>query len=97
MQHIVCLPAGYSVGQKCILFSVVFTPPHTSHHVSVWFLSVISLLLTNTLSQMRSCLSILLDRLRGSQKEDERGPLSIQSSLVLGFYHLPFYRVRTSI
>ncbi len=32
---------------------------------------------TNTISQMRACLSIGLERFRGSQTEDERGPLSI--------------------
>ncbi|MFN9909027.1 MAG: hypothetical protein ACK56F_23380 [bacterium] len=30
---------------------------------------------------MRACLSIGLDRFRGTLNEDERGPLSIQSSL----------------
>jgi hypothetical protein len=30
------------------LFSVVFTPPSPSHHGSVWFLHVISLLLNIT-------------------------------------------------
>ncbi len=34
----------------------------------------------NTVSLVRACLSIWLERFRGSQNEDERGPLSIQSS-----------------
>ncbi len=45
-------------------------------------LSVISLLFTNTVvSPVRACLSIWLERFRGSQKEDERRPHNIQSSL----------------
>ncbi len=71
------------------LFSVVFTPPSPSHG-SVWLLHVTSLLLTNTVSPVRTCPmpnaphcpSIWLERFCGSQREDERGPLSIQSSLV---------------
>jgi hypothetical protein len=43
---------------------------------------VISLLLTNTLSSVRAFLSICCERFRGTQKEDDRGPLSIPSSLV---------------
>ncbi len=65
-----------------ILFSVVFSPHPRSHHGSVWLLPVISLLLTNTVSLVRACLSIWLERFRGSQKEDERVPLSIKSSLI---------------
>jgi hypothetical protein len=38
---------------QCILFSVVFTSPLPRHHGSVWPLSVISLLLTNTVSRGR--------------------------------------------
>ncbi len=41
----------------------------------------ISLLLTNTVSPVRACVSIWLERFRGTQKEDDRGPLSINSSL----------------
>ncbi len=63
---------------QCILFSVVFTPPPPSHHGSVWLLLVISLLLTNTVSPVRAYQSIWLERFRRCQKEDERGPLSIQ-------------------
>jgi hypothetical protein len=42
---------------------------------------VISLLLTNTVPLVRACLSILCEMFRGTQKEDDRGPLSVQSSL----------------
>jgi hypothetical protein len=42
---------------------------------------VISLLLTNTVSPVRACLIILWERFRGTQKEDDSGPLGIQSSL----------------
>ncbi len=64
------------------LSSLPLPPP--SHHGSVWLLPVISLVLTYTESAVRTCLSIWLERFRGSQKEDERGPLSIQSSLAWG-------------
>ncbi len=43
---------------------------------------VISLLFTNAVSPVRACLSICLGRFRGTQKEDERGPLSMQTSLL---------------
>ncbi len=62
-------PTGYFV--FCRLYP--FSP---SHHGSVWLLPVISLLLTNTVSRMRACLSKRLERFRGSQKEDENRPLS---------------------
>ncbi len=45
--------------------------------------AVISLLLTNTVSPEDACLSISLERFRGSQKEDGRRPLVNQSSLTL--------------
>jgi len=41
------------------------------------FQPVIALLLINTVA-VRACLSMWLERFRGSQKEDERGPFSIQ-------------------
>ncbi len=66
-----------------ILFSVVFTPSPPGHHGSVWLLPVISLLLANTVSPVRACLIIWWERFCGTQKEDDRGPLSIQSSLLL--------------
>ncbi len=40
---------GPNTEQCSILFSVVFTPPPSSHHGSVWLLPVISLLLGITL------------------------------------------------
>ena len=71
-----CLP---QLGQ-CILFSVDFTPsppPATTAD----FGSYLSLLWTNTASLVRACLIIWWERFRGSQKEDDCGSLSIQSSL----------------
>ncbi len=57
-----------------ILFSVVFTPPPPhSHHGSVWLLSVISLLLNNTVSRVRTCLSIWLKRFHGNQTKTTVG------------------------
>ncbi len=53
-----------------------------NHNDSVWVLPVISLHLTYTVSPVRACLIIWRERFRGSQKEDDRGPLSIQSSLL---------------
>ncbi len=67
---------------QCFLFSVVFIPSSPGHHVSVWVLPVISLLLTNNVLPVRACLIISWERFRRTQKEDERGPLRIQSSLV---------------
>jgi hypothetical protein len=49
-----------------------------------YLLPVISRLLTNTVSPVRACLIIWLERFRGSQNEDDRGPFSIQSSLGWG-------------
>ncbi len=66
---------------RVFLFSVVFTPSTPSHHSNVLLLNVITLLITNTVSPVRACLPIWLKRFRESQKEDERGLLSIQSSL----------------
>jgi hypothetical protein len=63
----------------CFLSSL--SPPPPSHPDSVW-LPVISPLLINTVSPVRACLSIWLERFRGSQKEDERGALSIHSSML---------------
>jgi hypothetical protein len=69
---------------QCILFSVVFTPSPPSHHGSVWVLPVI-FLLVNKHSIDGAGLPVLmigLERFRGIQKDDDRGPLSIQSYLV---------------
>ncbi len=59
-----------------ILFSVVFTIS-PSHNGSVWFITVISLLLTNTVSPVRAYLIIWWDRFRETQKEGDRESLSI--------------------
>ncbi len=56
-------------------------PVSPSHHGSVWVLLFIFLLLSNTVSPMRAYLITWWERFRGTQKEDERGPLIIQSSL----------------
>ncbi len=48
------------------------------HLILSYLIYLISLLLTNTVSRVRACLSIGLERLRGTQKEDERGPHSIE-------------------
>ncbi len=56
-----------------------FSPQLPGH---CFVLPVISLLLTNIVSppvRLRACLSSWLERFRGTQKEDERGPLSIHS------------------
>ncbi len=70
----------------CLCMYFVFCrlyPSSPSHHGSVWILPVNSLLLTNTVSSMRAGLIIWWERFRGTQKEDDRGPLSIQSSVML--------------
>ncbi len=69
--------------QRVNVFCFCRLYPSPSRHLgSVWFLPVISLLLTNTASRVGACLSIWLERLRGKQKEDERGPYSINFSIV---------------
>jgi hypothetical protein len=49
---------------QCILFSVVFTPSPSSH----WVLTCLSLLLTNTVSLVRACLSMCWERFRGTHR-----------------------------
>jgi hypothetical protein len=76
-------PQKYMYGREVTKGSIYFAfcrlySSSPSHHGSVWHLPVI---LTNTVSWVRACLSIWFKRFRGSQKEDERGPLSIKSSL----------------
>jgi hypothetical protein len=74
-------------GPYVFLFSVVFTSsPPPSHHGSVWVQPVISLLLTNTISPLRACLSIGLERFRGTEKEDECG--SLKYSILSGLHPL---------
>ncbi len=72
---------GGSDGVNVFLFSVVFTPSLPSHHGSVWVLPVISMLLTNTVSPVQARITICLESFRGTQKEDEFGPLSVHSIL----------------
>jgi hypothetical protein len=77
---ILSAPTLYSVlpnGANVFFLSVVFTLPPPSHHGSVWLLPVIYLFLTITVSRVRACLSIWLERFRGSQEDDERLALSI--------------------
>ncbi len=51
------------------MYSVVFTSPPLSHHGSAWLPTpVISLLLTNTISPVRACLSIWWERFCGGPK-----------------------------
>ncbi len=59
--------------------SIFFHPP--SHKVRFLVLPVFSLLLSNIVSPVRACLIIWWERFRGTQKEDDRGPLGIQSSV----------------
>ncbi len=71
---------------RCVLFSAVFTPSPPSHHGSVWVLPVISLLLTNTISPVRTCLSMI-----GEVSQDPKRAwagifYSIQSSLVFSIW-----------
>ncbi len=78
--HIYIRERSYQrVNVFCFLSSLPLLP--TGHHGSVWHLPVISLLLTSSVSRVRTCLSMRFERFRETQKEDERGPLSIKSSL----------------
>ncbi len=69
---------------QCILFSVVFTPspPATTAVFG----------LTNTVSPMRVCFAIWWESFRWTQKEDDCGPLSIQSSLYTRIQTRCFWR-----
>jgi hypothetical protein len=62
-----------------------FIPSPPSHHGTVLLLSCHLSTLTNTVSPVRACLIIWWESFRGTQKEDDRGPLSIQSSLIEPF------------
>ncbi len=75
---------GPAQRRQCILVSVVFTPsrPATTAVFGSYLSSLYSVL-TNNVSPVRACLIIWLQRFRRTQKEDNRGLLSIQSSLVL--------------
>jgi hypothetical protein len=72
-------------GQCILVFPVVFTPSSPSHHGSVCFLllSVISLLLTNHCIAGAGLPNPKMEKVScGTQKEDDRGPLFIQSALL---------------
>jgi hypothetical protein len=74
------IKVGWVGGNAGPMYSVVFAPSPPSHYGSVWVLPVISLLFTNTVSPVRACLIIY--RVLRTQKEDDCGPLRIQSSMV---------------
>ncbi len=65
VQRLNTIDQSHQRGQ-CILFSVVFTPPPPFHHSSVRLLSLY--FLTSNVSPVRACLSMWLERFRGSQK-----------------------------
>jgi hypothetical protein len=62
-----------STGPMYLVFCRLY-PSSPSQHGSVWLLPVISQLLSNIVSR---CGLACLERFRGSQKKDERGPLSV--------------------
>jgi hypothetical protein len=61
LQFVLKSEYGKQRGQ-CILFSVVFTPPFPQPPRQCLLLSVVSLLLINTVSPVRTCLSISVQR-----------------------------------
>ncbi len=65
---------------QCILFSVVFTSSLPSHLTQCLGPTSNCHLLTNTMTQVRSCLSIWWEWFRGTHRKDDRGSLSIKSS-----------------
>jgi len=85
-------------GQSCYLFFSLLPPCQRGHvfcflsslpllflattAVFGSFLPVTSLLFTKQLPLVRACLSILWERFRGTQKEDDRGLFCVQSSLL---------------
>ncbi len=80
-----------------ILFSVVISSSPPSHHGSVCVLPVISLYLTNTVSPVWACLIIWWERFRGTQKEDDRRPLSIQYPLSLSITMVFIYSLKSNV
>jgi hypothetical protein len=69
-----------TTGPICILSSLPLLPP--SHHGGVWFLPIISLLLTNTGAGLPNAYPIhMIGEVSWEPKKDMRGPLSIQYSL----------------
>jgi hypothetical protein len=76
--------------------SSFFTPSSPSHRGTVWVLpAYISLLINNTVSRVQGCLIIRCEMFCGTPKEDDRWPLSIQSSLgtASGYRAKPFFSV----
>jgi hypothetical protein len=63
----------------CLLSSLPLPPPPSQPPRQCFWLY--SLFLTNTVSRAR--LSIWLERFRGNKKEDDRGPLSTNSSMIV--------------
>ncbi len=63
----------------CRLYN--FSPQGITAVFGSYLSSIYTLLLTNAVSPVRACLSICWERFRGTQKEDDRGPLCNQSSL----------------
>ncbi len=74
---------GTGANVFCFLSSVPLLPPATMA-VFVSYMSYIYSFFSNSVSPVRACLSIWLEKFRGIPKEDDRGPLSIQSSLGVG-------------
>ncbi len=67
-----------ATGPMYFAFCRLYPSPPQDTHASAWLLHAISLHLTDTVSRVLPCLPpIRLERFRGSQKEDERGPLGI--------------------
>ncbi len=66
-----------------MLFFVVFTPSPPRPPGSEWLLAVIVLRLTNSVSRVQASLSKWSERFRRNQKEDERWPFGINSSMPL--------------
>ncbi len=75
---------GPTKNEANVFFVFCHYPSFHSHHCSLWLLPVISLLITNTETLVRACLSIWFERFRESQIEDERGPLCILFLYAMG-------------
>jgi hypothetical protein len=79
-----------AAGQRSqtILFFCRLDPfsPHAATTAVFLGPAFISLLLTNTVSPVRACPNLSWERFRGTQEEDDRGPLIVQSSLRQAFH-----------
>ncbi len=84
---------------QCILFSVVFTSTSpTAPQQCLGPTCHLSTLNYNTVSPVRACLSIWKERFHGTQKEDDRGPQSIQSSVPCPYsFHASYMYVKRKI